>query len=199
MKKTILLIILTMFPVVSMANFDIGAKAGYTASKFNTNESDISSDLKSGLEVGAFMRIGDTFFIQTELMYSLDGGKLNINSNNTFTNYKVNQRSLDLGALLGFKIINNQIFSINIQGGVFASYLTDKGIDDALNEIQGRDFKNFIYGAKLGIGADLSNFSLDIRYVAGLNDIYQAQSGFQDFDIKKSKIEVAIGLKLLSF
>lgn len=199
MKRFFLIALLAIFPVTTFANFDIGAKIGYTATKFSTDASQISSDFSSGFQIGAFARFGGKLFLQPELMYSIDGGKLGINLNNQSPTYDVNQKAIDLGALLGLKIIDGGLLGVNLQAGAFASILTDKGISDALNEAQKADFETLNYGIKFGAGAELGNFTLDLRYIMGLNDVYKSGEGFQNFDMKKSKIEVTLGLKLLSF
>lgn len=199
MKRIFVLMIFALMPIVSYANFDIGGKIGYTATKFTTDVSTISSDFTSGFQIGAFARFGSKFFIQPELMYSIDGGKLNYNIGATTPSYDVNQKAIDLGALLGFKLVDGAVFGVNIQAGAFASILTDKGITDAFQETLDGDFESLNYGIKFGAGAELGNFTLDLRYIMGLNDVYKSGEGFQNFDMTKSKIEVTLGLKLLSF
>lgn len=197
MKRLFLIVLLVIVPVATFANFDIGAKIGYTATKFSTDASQISSDFSSGFQIGAFARFGDKFFLQPELMYSIDGGKLGVNVGNQTPTYDVNQKAIDLGALLGLKIIDGGVVGLNVQAGAFASILTDKGITDAFQETLDGDFESLNYGIKFGAGAELGNFTLDLRYIMGLNDVYK--NGDVNFDMKKSKIEVTLGLKLLSF
>jgi len=199
MKKFFLLAVLILFPAASFANFDIGAKIGYTATKFSTDASQISSDFSGGFQIGAFARFGGTFFLQPELMYSVDGGKLGINVNNQTPTYDINQKAIDLGVLLGLKIIDGGIIGVNLQAGAFASILTDKGITDALDDAHKADFESLNYGIKFGAGAELGNFTLDLRYIMGLNDVYKSGEGFTNFDMKKSKVEVTLGIKFLSF
>ena len=195
MKKLVLLIVLMAVPAISFAKLDIGAKIGYNASKFSTDFDKISSDSKSGFQIGAFGRLGDKFFLQPELLYSIYGSKLNYNSNS----YDVDQNSIDIGLLLGLSIINGDIISINLQAGPFASILTSKGLFQVPGEITNSEFENFNWGVKFGAGLDLSNLTLELRYLLGMSDVYKTGSGFQEIDMKNSKIEVAVGIKLLSF
>lgn len=195
MKKLVLLIVLMAVPAISFAKLDIGAKIGYNASKFSTDFDQISSDFKSGFQIGAFGRIGDSFFLQPELLYSIYGSKLNYNS----SSYNVDQNSIDIGLLLGLSIINGDIISINLQAGPFASILTSKGLFQVPGEITNSEFEDFNWGVKFGAGLDLSNLTLELRYLLGMSDVYKTGSGFQEIDMKNSKIEVAVGIKLLSF
>lgn len=199
MKKYFLLAVLILIPAATFAKFDIGAKLGYTATKFSAEASEISSDFTSGFQIGAFARFGGKLFLQPELMYSIDGGKLGINVNNQTPTYDVNQKAIDLGVLLGIQVIDGGIVGINIQAGGFASILTDKGISETLDVAQKADFESLNYGIKIGAGAELGNFTLDLRYIMGLNDVYKSGEGFQNYDISKSKVEVTLGIKFLSF
>ena len=199
MKRLLLIALLVISPITTFANFDLGAKIGFTATKFSTDYDAISSDFTSGFQVGAFARFGGKLFIQPELMYSIDGGKLNYTVGAQTPTYDVNQKAIDFGALIGYKLIDGGLLGVNLQAGAFASILTDKGITDAFQETLDGDFEDLYYGIKFGAGAELGNFTLDLRYILGLNDVYKSGEGFQSIDMKKSKVEVTLGLKLFSF
>ncbi|HRP02456.1 MAG TPA: porin family protein [Candidatus Kapabacteria bacterium] len=199
MKKLCFLLVFILLPASTYANFDLGVKLGYTATKFSTQDTAISSGFKNGFEFGAFARFGKVIFIQPELMYSIDGGKLDFTEHNNTNTYEVKQKSVDIAVLLGWKFMNGEAFAASLQAGVFGSFLTDKGVEDALNDAYQLEFKDMIYGVKFGVGAEVGNFTVDLRYIKGLNDIYKSGEGFQSFDLSKSKIEFTVGLKLLSF
>jgi len=188
-----------LIPTFTFAKFDIGVKLGYTASKFNTDYDQISADFRSGFQFGVFGRLGGDLYLQPEVIYSIDGGRLNYNYQNQTVTPTLDQKSIDFCLLAGFSIINGSVMNLNIHGGMFASIFTDKGILEVPGELEQGNFESMYYGAKLGVGADLGNFTFELRYIMGLNDIYKADTGFQEFDMKKTKVELSVGLKLFSF
>jgi hypothetical protein len=177
------------------SKFDLGLKAGYNASKLNTNMSGISSDFRSGALIGAFARIGESLFFQPELLYSSNGGEFSSTIQgipNVITNLK--QSSFDLCAMAGYKLINSVTFSINGQAGLVASIMTDKGAWYLENDTN-NDFQSVNWALKFGAGIDFSKLSLDIRYLLGLNNVNSSSQ----LDLTNSRVEVTLGLRILSF
>lgn len=202
MKKFLLLIsIIYLLPTLSFAEFDLGVKVGYSASKFSTDAEQFSTDFKNGFAVGAFGKLGyGIFFLQPELIYSIDGSKITYKYDGQTITPTITQNSIDLALLAGINLTKSEsLFQLNLQGGLFTSIVTDKGLSDLPDVLAGTDFKNLVYGIKLGVGAEFSNIVFHLRYITGLNNIYKDGIGLQNVDMKNVKIEFAVGIKLLSF
>ena len=74
MKKTLLIISAILFAATIQAQFHFGPQIGYTASKLTTNTSDITSSVKNNFLFGAFVRIGEKFYVQPEVNWLTQGG-----------------------------------------------------------------------------------------------------------------------------
>lgn len=191
--KKIILLILILNTYASFASFDLGAKIGYSASKFTSVNSNLATNFLNGFQIGLLFRYGNTIYIQPEIIYSIDGSKIKPNYS---PEKDVNQKSIDLGAYLGFKIISNDIFKINVHTGPFFSIYTDKGLADVPSEIMNASSEGIDYGLKVGAGIDFGNIFLEMRYFAGSNIILNSEFG--DMIFKKAKFELGIGLFLFN-
>ena len=196
MTKFLLIVIILLAPATAaFSKFDLGLKAGYNASQLSTDNSAITSGFRSGFLFGAYARIGERFFLQPELLYSSNGGEFSSTVNgipNTKTDFS--QSAFDLCLLAGYNIIDAETFKINGQAGFVASIMTDKGAFN-LDPVIKTDFQNVNWEFKFGAGVDFSNLSLDVRYILGLNNV----NSTSDIDMKNSRVEVTLGLRILSF
>ncbi|MDP4290713.1 MAG: hypothetical protein Q8908_06500, partial [Bacteroidota bacterium] len=78
MKKS-LLVITAMF-IVAISNaqlpaFSFGPKIGVNLNQLTTNTTTITDKMKTGYDLGAFLRIGGKCYFQPELLYSTNGVK----------------------------------------------------------------------------------------------------------------------------
>jgi hypothetical protein len=195
MKKFILIIVIFLVPLSSaFSEFGLGIKAGYNASKFSTDKSEISSGFSNGFLFGAYARIGETLFFQPELLYSIHGGTFSSTIQTVPSPPDLNQASFDLCAMAGYYLIDAKAFKLNAQAGLVASIMTDKGAWN-IDPVTTTDFQNVNWSLKFGAGADFSNLSLDIRYLLGLNNVNSSSQ----FEMKNSRVEVTLGLRFLSF
>jgi hypothetical protein len=199
MKKFLLIILILLAPATAaFSKLDLGLKAGYNASKLSTDNSEISSSFRSGFVFGAFARIGERFFLQPELLYSQNGGEFSSTIQvqgqqaNIVSDFK--QSSFDLCLLAGYHIIDTETLKVNGQAGLVASIMTDKGAWN-LDPVMTTDFQNVNWALKFGAGVDFSNLSLDVRYLLGLNNV----NSTSQLEMKNSRVEVTLGLKILSF
>jgi len=74
MKKAVLLPALLFLATVSFAQFTVGPKVGLTMSKLKTNFEDVTEEMKTGFQFGAFVRIGKKIYVQPEIMFVTKGG-----------------------------------------------------------------------------------------------------------------------------
>jgi len=194
MRKTILVILVAVFTVVSTTNAQIlrfGVKGGVSSS--NVKFDDITSitttdnlkefaveqgESKLGLHFGFFGRIQILgLFIQPELLFTHAQGEViltDVTANQVYTEaQKFNK--IDIPVLVGWKLGPARIGL----GPVASIMLSEKdGLKDKLNTLVPtadnveNNFKNATFGYQVGVGLDiLKKISLDVRYEGNLSKL----------------------------
>ena len=197
MKKYIILSLLLLSSAIVFGQFTVGPKVGYNASKFSTDLDTITSNFKSGFQIGVFVRIGKKFYLQPELYYSTQGGVFE--SNTTDWQQKVSIGSLDLPVLVGFKLLNTKAVNLRILAGPLASFVVNKSVKDAggvLGPIENADINSINWAVQLGAGLDVLFFTLDVRYQIGLNNMIKEIEN-ATINSKNSVWVVSLGFKIL--
>jgi len=172
MRKLFLLSVFLLSATLVFAEFTVGIKVGYNASKLSTSLDTISTSFKSGFQVGAFVRIGKRVYFQPEVYYTTQGGVFSSNLYDWKQNIKLG--SLDVPALIGFKIINHDKLNLRILAGPVASFIVNKTIEETgvvINPITNADINSVNWYIQAGAGLDLWKFTLDVRYQIGLNQL----------------------------
>ncbi len=195
MKKLLILAIFLIIPAITYSQFNLGPKIGYNATTMKTDISDITTDFKHGLQIGAFARFGDTWYLQPEIMYTQKGSIITIQD--VEGNIKFN--TVDIPIIIGWKLINTPQFGLSLQFGPVASILTDKGVQDIDDVVLTADYENLNWALQAGVGVDFLMFTVDLRYEAGLNDVMKIKQEDlnSDFSLNNSRISLTIGWKLL--
>ena len=191
MKKLILSLVVVLFAMSYEATaqvFTIGPKLGISSTNINPSESAsnfAAGDTKVSYHLGAFARLKvAAIYIQPEIYFN------SVNAvyidNNTNEEYKFEKNKVDIPVLVGFKA-----GPVRINAGPVASINTNTDIDNnAVNE-----YKSAIFAYQAGIGLDISNLTLDVRYQGNLNDQGTFNNGNGSF--KVNQILFSLGLKLL--
>ena len=172
MKKYLIILAMVLFSVSVFGQFTIGPKVGYNASKLSTNLDTITSNFKSGFSIGVFVRIGKRFYFQPEVYYTTQGGVFESNAKDW--KQKVNIGSLDIPALVGFKLIKSKVVNLRILAGPLASFVVNKSVKNAggvLEPIKNADINSVNWAVQVGAGLDVLFFTLDVRYQIGLNNL----------------------------
>jgi len=202
MKKIIITIIvlgLNGIVVAQMPKFSIGPKIGFNTTKLSTDADAITSKVKSNFQFGAFVRIGDKIYIQPEVNYVIKGGVI---KGDTLPGYPISQevtlKTLTVPLLIGVKIINLKAASIHLVGGPVATFALNKKLSIAnpggsWPVSSTSDFKTASWSLQAGAGVDVLMFTFDIRYEAGLSNMY---NGAQDISFKNNLFNVSLGIKL---
>jgi len=84
--------------------------------------------------------------------------------------------------------------------GPTAGFVTNKNITvENLNDFlpSAENFKDIMWAYQLGAGVDILFLSLDVRYEWGLNNIYEAPSGAEPYNVKTNLWQVTLGFKLM--
>ena len=202
MKKLFLISIFLLTALYTFAEFTVGIKVGYNASKLSLNPDTITSNFKSGFNAGAFVRFGKRLYIQPELYYTSQGGVFSSNLYDWKQNIKLG--SLDVPVLVGFKIINNDNLNLRILAGPMASFIVNKSISEAggiTGPITDADINSVNWAIQAGAGVDVWKFTLDVRYQFGLSkvisDIQKANGTTTAFNSYNNVWVVSLGFKIL--
>jgi hypothetical protein len=195
-SKKLILFVLFSFSLVSTGfaqnrNFKFGIKGGANLSTlkgdevFNTNDPTVrigNNDARlTGFVAGAFIRFGTNLFIQPELLLSQKGGQFNVYRDGIGSGEKkvdVRFTNLDVPVLVGIRI--GEVLRIN--GGPVASLRLSEngGLRESLNEIGATsvkdNYKQAAIGYQLGVGFDIGNLSLDLRYEGNATNIVDVKN-----------------------
>jgi hypothetical protein len=209
MKKLIvvLIILLTAFGASeqSYAQFDLGLKIGYNASKLSTDIDSIKSSMNSGFHIGAFARIGKRVHLQPEFYYTLSGATFENLGLNTVNDWKqkVTVGTLDIPVLIGFNIIQSKVLTWRIMVGPEVSFLVNSKIEDVslTGPIEKSDLRTTNWNLQVGTGIDVLFLTLDIRYQTGLNSLINDVTGTDGkvypVNSKGNFFVVSVGFKIL--
>jgi hypothetical protein len=203
MKKFTILIVILLSAGFVFGQFSIGPKIGFNTSELTTNLDQISTDMQSSFNFGAFARFGKKFYLQPEVNYLTSGGvfkKPAIDDVNPI-NQTVEMKSIEIPVIVGWRIINFGIGNIRILAGPSASIVTNTTVstsdpDNFLNPIEEADVSDLNWGFNMGAGVDVLMFTLDVRYQMGLNEVIQKVDEF-DFYSKNNLFAVSLGWKIL--
>lgn len=175
MKKIILFIFLVFLTGEIYAQFALGLKLGYNASKLTSNIDSVKASINSGFHAGVFFRVGKRVYLQPEAYYTFSGGTFQNNVSNTINNWKqkVTIGTLDIPVLVGFKIINMKILNWRIMAGPEVSFLVNSKVKDVnlTGPITSSDINKVNWYGQVGTGIDILFLTLDLRYQFGFNTI----------------------------
>lgn len=191
MKKIVLVMLLLSLSNLGQAQkVRWGAKAGYNLSNFSGDYNGI--DYVSGFHFGglADLKLSLKFGLQTELLYSREGGQYSFEINEppflAKASEKVTLGYINLPIMLKYYAIDGLTFEAGPQIGVLVSGKSDyqstvtingETIEDS-GSIDLKDKLNAIsYGFNLGIGYELQNqLFFQARYHIGLANISKDNS-----------------------
>lgn len=175
---------------------DLSFTSGNTVFNFRNNE-----NRAFGFTGGIFLRFGRKVFLQPEILISQKGGKYDVitdNGNNTKT-IDFRMTNLDLPLLLGVKLGN--VFRIN--AGPIATFNigNDGRLGDAIEDARGESaeqiYNKAVFGYQAGLGFDIGQFNLDVRYEGNVNDIidvkYKNADTASKFAAKGNSFQATVG------
>lgn len=197
MKKLTIILLLAVFALTGKAQsplFELGLKAGVNTSKISTNRSDYTSNLTpkalNHYLFGAFARFNfGPVYIQPEAYYNSKGGEVNT-TNGTSTVNSFNLKTIDVPALVGFKIIDQKPFNLRVMAGPVFSFATSKSVDGT-GVFTKDNIKNNFFGWQYGAGIDFLFLTLDLRGESHASNLYASP----DFNTKNTNFIVSLGIK----
>lgn len=193
MKNLLITIVcLVMFSSLAMAQSPIhfGIKVGANYSNMKADIESVKTKYATGYLGGVFARLDlpAKFVIQPEIYYSLKKSQFEQEVNRNGSTVKVDsdleKGDIDLALLLGYRLIDLELFNLRLMGGVVNSMNINDNLEEEFDEFE----KNSL-GYQAGVGADVANFTFDVRYEGSFSEI-------QD-NFKYTGFQLAIGLKFI--
>jgi hypothetical protein len=184
----------------SQAELAIGLKAGPNFATIDT-ESTAAANYKNraGFHGGLFVLVkAAKFGVQPEIIFSQQGSKVEINSQNFESNFSY----VNIPIILKLYTIAG----INLQAGPQFGFITnaETPIQDQLNpgsykmEDVKDKMKSSDFTLALGLGWDLPfGLTIDARYNMGLSKLYEDAPSQQTKDAKNQVFQVSLGYKLI--
>jgi hypothetical protein len=175
MKKLIIIVlVLFLGAEVSHAQFNLGIKAGYTASKLSSDVDVIKAQAASGFHVGAWARIGKKLYLQPEFIYNLGSSVFRNDVDTSNWKQKVTVNTINIPALVGFKLLDLKAVNLRLMAGPEISFVVNSKVKD-MNSVVGPittdDVNKVNWYLQAGAGVDVLFLTLDIRYVWGINQM----------------------------
>lgn len=168
---------------------DLGLKAGINTSKLSMHTSDYSPQTINNYLFGAFARVNvGRLYLQPEAYYNTRAGeyidKVDMNTVNKF-----DLKTVDVPALLGYKLIDQKALNLRIMAGPVFSFATSKSVEGTLTK---DNLKNSFFGWQYGAGVDFLFLTLDARMESLSNNLYATP----DFSSKNGIFLLSLGVKL---
>ncbi len=201
MKKSVLFISALLIVSAMQAQFHFGPQVGYTASQLTTNTSDITTSFKNNFLFGAFVRIGEKFYIQPEVNWLTQGGIWEtdgIDMENT--KLEMTYKTIQIPVSVGWRIIDLKLVNIRLFGGAAANIATSKEmeIDGITEPLEDAKWNDLLWQYQAGVGVDVLMFALDVKYVGGINDWNKEDFVFDGTSLstKSNMFVVTLGWKI---
>lgn len=199
MKKSLLVFILSFISIAAFSQLELGPRA--TLGTTFTTVENTSDDVRSGkaqynFGFGLYSRIGSKAVkLMPELLYVSSRTSIKFNDQKgtkQFTEAQLDQVHLPINVILKPGDI------LSFQGGLSGTYnLETKDNLFAKTKEARRNFKDFTYGYQAGVGLDISNLRIDLRYDGALSEISKAKSSRIKFDERQSMVKLLVGFNLL--
>lgn len=181
---------------VSAQEFSIGPKIGLSQGNVEVNGNGFSKgNSKLGYHVGLFARLGgNSIYLQPEVLYTNTGGEFKEVQGSNEVNYEASFNRLDVPVLVGLKFAD----FFRVQAGPVASFLlnSDLAQDGAsLSSSTMPDYKKSTIGYQAGIGVDVGNMILDLKYEGPLGKVSENIGGLTT-DQRQNQLILSLGIRL---
>ena len=189
--KKILLAAAVLFSVAQLSaqDLDLRIYGGFNILQLSTdNSTNIIDGVlhhttvsgRPGYQFGAAVTIGDRFYIQPGVQYSVISTEI-LNENNK-TGYTFNDHTtlqiLTVPLHVGVRVLPEDIgkfINFRLFGGFSANHVMSVKHDlmsNEISEIQKKDYSNLIMNADFGMGIDIGILYLDVNYGLGLSPVH---------------------------
>lgn len=166
-----------------LPSLQFGVKAGLNFSNLKSEEGNwLDASTRTGYQAGVWARIGGAgVHFQPELYVTGKSSEAKLVEGDG--EGKVSFTSLDLPLLLGTRIGLGPA-GLRIVAGPVVSFVVDKNIGESLKKVtQFNEYKNQAWAVTGGLGLDVSNFRVDLRYEHGLSELSKNDSAPQKLNL----------------
>lgn len=196
MKKFLFILIAFMAAGSSLyaQDFSIGPKLGVSQGNIKVSNGEYESgSSKLGYHIGGFVRMGgNSFYVQPEVLYVNTGGEITKTDGPSEQKFEASFNRLDVPVMLGFKLAN----ILRIQGGPVGSFLINSDYEENFLIFQSEpEYKKATLGFQAGIGVDIANMIIDLKYEGALSKQAESIAGF-DTDQRQNQLILSLGLRL---
>lgn len=196
MKTRILFIALFAYlaaGTVIAQEFSIGPKIGLSQGNVEVNGDGFSTgDSKLGYHVGLFARLGgNAIYLQPEVLYTNTGGEFKQTQGSDEVNFETTFNRLDVPVLVGLKIAD----FFRVQAGPVASFMLNSEVSQDVGNAELPDYKSSTLGYQAGIGVDVGNMILDLKYEGPLGKVSESIAGFST-DQRQNQVILSLGIRL---
>lgn len=196
MNKSLMIILFMIVATWDVkAQFNVGPKIGINTSNFVQDFSSGGNQVKAkyGFQAGLFSRADFLFlFIQPEILYMNGNGMVEVTNSNDeaeWREYEFNRT--DFPIFLGFKLGK----AVRIGVGPVFSLLKEETIQGS--SISNSTSESSTVGFLAGIGVDVWNLVVDLRYEGPLGDFEDSVLGVTS-DQRLNQLTLSVGLKLFT-
>lgn len=202
------LLIFTTTAVTSAQFLRLGPKVGISSSKVQVDErfsyegdqvSYETGDAVLGFHIGMFGRVSiASFSIQPELLFTSAGGKIVVTEEGETSDMReLKYNKVDFPIMVAKSFGKN--FRIQV-GPSFSFLLSDDARNVDLRDELSQNYKDATVGYQAGIGLDLGDLSIDLKYEGNLSKFGNSVTfGGESFntDMRTSQFILSVGLNLL--
>jgi len=197
MKKAILTIMALLMINVIYGQFTLGPRVGFSSSSIDFDpftiggETISSGNATTGFHAGIFSRITLGFlYIQPEALFTQSGGEIQLDDGVLNDIRKIEFNKLDFPVMLGTRFLK----VLRVQAGPTLSLLLDAKVAGLEEEIKS-GYKDATIGYQAGVGLDLWNLVLDLKYEGNLSTFGDELFGFAT-DQTNNQWILSVGFKL---
>lgn len=191
MKKLTMIILLAVLSITGYAQkfINLGLKAGINTSKLSVDDDDYNPRTINNYLFGAFARFNlGAIYLQPEAYFNSKGGEY-FNKNNAPEINSFNLNTIDVPALVGLKLIDQDPLNVRIMAGPVFSVITDKSVRGAFTK---DNIENSFFAWQFGAGVDFLFLTLDARFEKYGKDIEDLPA----INTKNGNFVVSLGIKL---
>jgi len=206
--STLLILFLISGMIYAQGPVTFGIKVGMNIAKMPASYSaDTVKNLISknvyGAQAGIFVRIKiKKVYIQPEVYFSMKGGNISYDLTKPDSakivgsvNKKFRLYNVDIPIMVGYSLIDKDMFKFRLMAGPVASLNLSKDISVSTSGLYGKINKSDLAGAvwslQAGAGIDFWKLTLDARYEFGLNKVNKVTSE----SMKSRAFLLSLGLK----
>src|SRR5690554_6660283 len=197
MKIKILFVIAAIFFTIGGVNaqeFSIGPRVGLSQGNVEVNGDGFSKgNSKLGYHAGLFARLGGNFiYLQPEVLYTNTGGEFEERVQGVGeVKYEATFNRLDVPVLVGLKFAD----FFRVQAGPVASFMLNSEVTQDVGNASLPDYKKSTLAYQAGIGVDVGNMILDLKYEGPLGKVSESIAGFVT-DQRQNQLILSLGIRL---